>query len=82
MSGVDYDAVFVGGGLAAALLLRVLQQAFLGPPGELRVAEARPYEVGSIAPLLALSLVIGIVPRWLLDLIEPFSAALVTWLSR
>jgi NADH-quinone oxidoreductase subunit M len=87
--GTGLTGAVVAGGLSiagilitAALFLRVLQQAFLGPPGELRVAEARPYEVGSIAPLLALSLVIGIVPRWLLDLIEPFSAALVTWVSR
>ncbi|MEU4508283.1 NADH-quinone oxidoreductase subunit M [Nonomuraea wenchangensis] len=87
--GTGLPGAVVAGGLSiagilitAALLLRVLQQAFLGPPGELRVTEARPYEVGSIAPLLALSLVIGIVPRWLLDLIEPFSAALVTRVGR
>ncbi|MFI6924338.1 NuoM family protein [Nonomuraea spiralis] len=68
--------------IIAALLLRMLQKAFLGPPGELRVSEAVPRETASIAPLLVLSLAIGLAPRWLLDLVEPFSAALVTLVSR
>ncbi|MGI5289034.1 complex I subunit 4 family protein [Nonomuraea polychroma] len=70
--------------ITAALLLRVLHRAFLGPPGELtgRMIEARPSEVAAVAPLLLLSLVIGIVPRWLLDLIEPAAAALVSLVSR
>ncbi|MGN9843658.1 complex I subunit 4 family protein [Nonomuraea sp. H19] len=87
--GTGMAGAVVAGGLSivgilitAALLLRLLQKAFLGSPGELNVSEAQPREVASIAPLLALSLVIGIAPRWLLDLIEPLSAALVTWVSR
>ncbi|RVX42640.1 NADH dehydrogenase subunit M [Nonomuraea polychroma] len=70
--------------ITAALLLRVLHRAFLGPPGELtgRMIEARPSEVAAVAPLLLLSLVIGIMPRWLLDLIEPAAAALVSLVSR
>jgi NADH-quinone oxidoreductase subunit M len=66
--------------ITAALLLRVLHRAFLGRPGELtgRITDTRPYELAAIAPLLALSLVIGLAPRWLLDLIEPAARALAT----
>ncbi|MEV2268448.1 complex I subunit 4 family protein [Nonomuraea africana] len=87
--GTGLPGAVVAGGLSiigilitAALLLRVLQKAFLGPPGELPVSETQPREVASVAPLLVLSLIIGILPRWLLDLIEPFSAALVAWVGR
>ncbi|MEU7852976.1 NADH-quinone oxidoreductase subunit M [Nonomuraea sp. NPDC049141] len=70
--------------ITAALFLRVLQRAFLGRPGELtsRVTDVRPRELAAIAPLLILSLIIGIAPRWLLDLIEPAAAALVNLVSR
>ncbi|GAA3601728.1 NuoM family protein [Nonomuraea rosea] len=108
--------------ITAALLLRVLQHAFLGrpagpgppepagpdpagpgrrepvdhgprAPGDrvagLRphgltglVTDARPHELAAIAPLLVLSLVIGIAPRWLLDLIEPAAQAVVTLVGR
>ena len=70
--------------ITAALFLRVLQRAFLGRPGELtsQVTDVRPRELAAIAPLLILSLIIGIAPRWLLDLIEPASAALVNLVSR
>ncbi|MFB4281503.1 NuoM family protein [Nonomuraea sp. MTCD27] len=70
--------------ITAALLLRMLHRAFLGEPGELtgRVADLRPHESAAIAPLLALSLVIGIAPRWLLDLIEPAAQAVVTLAGR
>jgi NADH-quinone oxidoreductase subunit M len=70
--------------ITAALFLRVLQKAFLGPPGELtaKVSDVRPAELAAVAPLLALSLAIGIAPRWLLSLIEPVSAAIVSLVSR
>lgn len=70
--------------ITAALLLRALHRAFLGAPGELtgRMLEARPPEIAAVAPLLLLSLAIGIAPRWLLDLIEPAAAALVSLVSR
>ncbi|MFD9939811.1 NuoM family protein [Nonomuraea sp. NPDC059023] len=68
--------------ITAALLLRVFHRAFLGAPGELEVSDVRPRELAAVAPLLVLSLVIGLAPRWLLDLIEPFSAALVSLVSR
>ncbi|MCF6474514.1 NADH-quinone oxidoreductase subunit M [Nonomuraea sp. MG754425] len=70
--------------VTAALLLLALQRVFLGGPGELtgRVRDARPGELAAIAPLLVLSLVIGIVPGWLLDLIEPAARAVVTLVGR
>lgn len=70
--------------ITAALFLRVLQRAFLGRPGELtsQVTDVRPRELAAIAPLLILSLIIGIAPRWLLGLIEPASAAIVNLVSR
>ncbi|MFC7583237.1 NuoM family protein [Nonomuraea antimicrobica] len=70
--------------ITAGLLLRMIHRVFLGGPGELtgRVSDVRPYELAAIAPLLALSLVIGIAPRWLLDVIEPAARALVTLAGR
>lgn len=68
--------------ITAALLLRMLHRAFLGQKGELAVSDVRPWELVAVAPLLLLSLVIGIAPRWLLDLIQPASAAIVNLVSR
>ncbi|MET9068585.1 complex I subunit 4 family protein [Streptosporangium sandarakinum] len=70
--------------ITAALFLRMLHRAFLGPPGELtpRVTDVRPGELAAVAPLLAASLVIGLFPRWLLDVIEPAAAAVVSLVSR
>ncbi|RJL24840.1 complex I subunit 4 family protein [Bailinhaonella thermotolerans] len=78
-------AIAVAGVLVtAALFLRVLQRAFLGGPGELtaRFTDVRPRELLAVAPLLALSLAVGIAPRPLLDLVEPAAAAVVTLVSR
>ncbi|MFI7615068.1 NuoM family protein [Nonomuraea terrae] len=74
----------VGVLVTAALLLRMLHRAFLGGPGELtgRVGDVRPHELAAIAPLLVLSLVIGVAPRWLLDVIEPAARAVVTLVGR
>ncbi|NRQ39951.1 NADH-quinone oxidoreductase subunit M [Nonomuraea sp. NN258] len=68
--------------ITAALLLRVMHRAFLGAPGELRVSEIRPHELAAIGPLLLLSLIIGLAPRPLLDLIEPAARAIVTLVGR
>ncbi|TDD77643.1 complex I subunit 4 family protein [Actinomadura rubrisoli] len=70
--------------ITAALFLRVLHRAVTGPPGELtaRVTGVRGPEVAAVVPLLALSLVIGVVPRVLLDTIEPLSAAVVALAGR
>ena len=75
--------------ITAALFLRALQQVFLGPlrvpggpgtPAALRDLTAR--EAAGIVPLLALAVVIGIVPRFLLDLIEPAARTLTHLVGR
>jgi NADH-quinone oxidoreductase subunit M len=74
--------------LTAALFLRALRGMFLGPArlppslgpggfGDLAAAEA-----SSIVPLLALALVIGVAPRFLLDVVEPASRTLVGLVAR
>ncbi|MFB4316049.1 NuoM family protein [Actinomadura sp. 21ATH] len=68
--------------ITAALFLAVLHRTLLGRPGELEVTDLRGSERAAIVPLLALSLVIGLAPRFLLDLIEPASAALVALVGR
>jgi NADH-quinone oxidoreductase subunit M len=75
--------------LTAALFLLALQRVFLGDlrtpdaPGTPRAfADLRPTETLSIVPLLALATIIGLLPRVLLDVVEPASAALVELVSR
>ncbi|SNR76729.1 complex I subunit 4 family protein [Actinomadura mexicana] len=70
--------------VTAGLFLRVLHRAVLGPPGELTplVTDVRRPELAALLPLLALSLVIGVAPRVLLDTIEPLSAAVVALVGR
>ena len=71
--------------ITAALFLRALQQIFLGPlriPGAAAFPDLRPAEIMSVLPLLALSLIIGIAPRFLLDVIEPGSRVLVGLVAR
>jgi NADH-quinone oxidoreductase subunit M len=75
--------------ITAALFLLALQRVFLGPA---RVPDApgtpRPYadlhagEAAAIVPLLVLAAVIGVLPRFLLDVIEPASRALVELVAR
>jgi NADH-quinone oxidoreductase subunit M len=75
--------------ITAGLFLLALQRIFLGP---LRVPDApgspRPFadmyasEVAAIVPLLALATVIGVLPRFLLDVIEPASRVLVELVAR
>jgi NADH-quinone oxidoreductase subunit M len=75
--------------VTAALFLRALQQVFLGPerlpdaPGTPRpYADLHASEAAAIVPLLALATVIGILPRFLLDVIEPASRTLVELVAR
>ncbi|HZB34320.1 MAG TPA: NADH-quinone oxidoreductase subunit M [Streptosporangiaceae bacterium] len=70
--------------ITAALFLRVLHRTLLGPPGSrtAQVTDIHRSELAAIAPLLALSLIIGIAPRFLLDVIEPASAAVVSLVAR
>lgn len=75
--------------LTAGLFLRALQKIFLGPlrlpdaPGTPRpFSDLRPHEITAVLPLLALAVVVGIVPRFLLDVIEPASIAVLELLAR
>ncbi|HEX2299579.1 MAG TPA: NADH-quinone oxidoreductase subunit M, partial [Pseudonocardiaceae bacterium] len=74
--------------ITAGLFLRALHRVFLGP---LRVpahrhggqfADLRGPEVASILPLLALVVVIGVLPRFLLDVIEPAATTLIELVGR
>jgi NADH-quinone oxidoreductase subunit M len=75
--------------VTAALFLVALQRLFLGPlripdaPGTPRpVADLRPTEIWSIVPLLALATLIGVLPRVLLDVVEPAARTLVELVAR
>lgn len=70
--------------LTAALFLRALQHLFTGDTRGLSqdFVDLRPSELGSAGMLLTLSVVIGILPRPLLDVIEPASRTLVGLLGR
>ncbi|WP_198961633.1 NuoM family protein [Pseudonocardia sp. MH-G8] len=75
--------------ITAGLFLLALQRLFLGPlrtpdaPGTPRpFADLHASEIGAIVPLLALATVIGVLPRFLLDVIEPASRALVELVAR
>jgi NADH-quinone oxidoreductase subunit M len=70
--------------ITAALFLRALQRMLTGETRGLssgfRDLERR--EIFAIAPLLLLAVIIGIVPRFLLDIIEPASSVIVDLVSR
>ncbi len=70
--------------VTAALFLRALQQVFTGEPRGLaeKVTDLRPAELWSAGTLMALSLLIGLVPRPLLDVVEPAARQLVSLVSR
>ncbi len=75
--------------VTAALFLRALQGLFLGPerlpdaPGTPRpFADLHASEIAAIVPLLGLATVIGVLPRFLLDVVEPASRVLVEIVSR
>jgi NADH-quinone oxidoreductase subunit M len=63
--------------ISAALFLGALRRIFFGRLSLLRpFAEISMLEAAAIAPLLVLSLIIGLAPRFLLDVIEPSAKAL------
>jgi NADH-quinone oxidoreductase subunit M len=75
--------------ITAALFLRALQRVFLGPerlpdaPGTPRpIADLHASEAAAIVPLLVLATVIGVLPRFLLDVIEPASRVLLELVAR
>ena len=65
--------------LTAALLLQAFQRLFTGPTRGLAVdfPDLRPSELLAVAPLLGLSLVIGVVPGPLLALVQPAATQVV-----
>ncbi|MCU4185726.1 NADH-quinone oxidoreductase subunit M [Acidiferrimicrobium sp. IK] len=75
--------------ITAGLFLRALQRMLVGP---LRLPETVPAGTGfadltvreavAVVPLLAVSAVIGVAPRWLLDVIEPAARHLVGLVAR
>jgi len=70
--------------VVAALFLRALQQVFTGATrsASLGFADLRLGEMAAIAPLLAFSLLVGVLPRPLLDVVEPASQTLVILVGR
>ncbi|WP_206793243.1 NuoM family protein [Amycolatopsis sp. MtRt-6] len=72
---------FLGILVTAALFLRAFQKVFLGKANE-PTADLTAAEGASIAPLLVLAVVVGVFPRFLLDLIEPASQSVLSLLAR
>ncbi|MEU6251234.1 NADH-quinone oxidoreductase subunit M [Streptomyces sp. NPDC047043] len=75
--------------LTAGLFLRALRQVFMGPlhlpdaPGTPRAfPDIRPHEALAVVPLLVLAVVLGVAPRFLLDVIEPASRSVLELLAR
>lgn len=75
--------------LTAGLFLRALRQVFTGPlrlpdaPGTPRAfPDIRMHEGLAVVPLLALAVVLGVAPRFLLDVIEPASRSVLELLAR
>ncbi|MEU2721447.1 complex I subunit 4 family protein [Streptomyces smyrnaeus] len=74
--------------LTAALFLRALRAIFLGPPRlpagipTTGVVDLRPSEAAATVPLLGLALIIGVVPRFLLDVVEPAGRAVTELVAR
>lgn len=70
--------------VTAALFLRALQRIFTGETRNLSVgfADLNAAELLSIAPLLLLSLTIGIVPRFVLEIIEPAAVLVIQLVGR
>ncbi len=82
---VPWSAVAVLGILiTAALYLRALQRVFTGPTAGLSegFADVTPREWAPVGLLLALSVLIGVLPRPLLDLIEPAASTVAQLVGR
>jgi NADH-quinone oxidoreductase subunit M len=72
---------FLGILVTAALFLRAYQRLFLGEPGG-TVSDLTVTETLSIAPLMVLAVVLGLFPRFLLDVVEPAARVLGTLVRR
>jgi NADH-quinone oxidoreductase subunit M len=70
--------------VTAALFLRALQTVFTGPAEATAegFGDLRRVEVWSVAPLLGLALLFGVLPRPLLDVIEPAAQAVASMVGR
>lgn len=70
--------------ITAALFLRALHRVLLGDPHhpDTSFAVLRPAETLAVAPLLAATVVIGIAPRFLLEVIEPAARTVVDLVAR
>lgn len=70
--------------LTAAMFLRAVQRLFAGETrgGSIGFRDLSATELWSAGPLLALSLLIGVLPRVILDVIEPAAATLVDLVGR
>ena len=70
--------------VTAALFLLAMGRLLLGPAGPRtgRVLDLRPSELAAVGQLLALSLLIGVLPRPLLDIVEPSARAVVDLVGR
>ena len=75
--------------LTAGLFLRALRQLLMGPlhlpdaPGTPRAfPDIRIHEGLAVVPLLVLAVVLGVAPRFLLDIIEPASRSVLELLAR
>lgn len=66
--------------ISAGLYLRALQRVMLGPAdgsSSAAVTEITRVEASAVLPLLAVSVAIGVAPRFLLDVVEPSARMLV-----
>jgi NADH-quinone oxidoreductase subunit M len=70
--------------VTAGLFLLAMSRLLLGPAGPRtgRVSDLRPSELAAVVPLLLVSLLIGVLPRPLLDVVEPSARAVVDLLAR
>ncbi|MFC4859367.1 complex I subunit 4 family protein [Actinophytocola glycyrrhizae] len=72
--------------ITAALFLVALQRVFLGSPrlpgAAPGFADVRAHEAVAVVPLLGLALVIGLLPRFLLAVIEPAARTVVELVAR
>ena len=75
--------------VTVGLFLRALQRMLVGPlrlpdtvPAGTGFADLTVREAAAVVPLLVVSAVIGVAPRWLLDVIEPAARHLVGLVAR
>ncbi len=69
----------LGNVITAALFLRMLQRLFLGPLPDRwrRFPDLGRVEVATLGTLLGFVVLIGVMPAWLLDVIDSFARRLV-----